>query len=113
MDIDEIKINLDGLNVIFDGILPFPSDVDVGKYWFNFKRTDCLNVTLYFSIYEYCIGIVIFNESDVGILSVNMENCSEIRIIDEEQKILEVLHFEEKRKCLISLLANPILEYEE
>jgi hypothetical protein len=42
-----------------------------------------------------------------------MKNCSEIRILDESKKCLEIIHDDNKGRCFLHLTGDNIVTYEE
>jgi len=107
-----MKIDINELLIFFDELMP-ASDKEQGIYWLKTLRSDGLIITFAFSIYEEYVDIVIHNTSKIDIASLSLDNCSEIRVLDENRKCLEVLHDNGSRRCFLSLLASPILEYKE
>lgn len=108
-----MKFDITQLLIIFDELLTPPTDEEQGIFWLRATRPDGLIVTLSFSIYERYAGILIHSSSDVAISNVSMENCSEIRVLDEKKKCLEILHADGTRRCFLSLLGDLVLEYKE
>jgi hypothetical protein len=103
-----MKIDIISLLSFFDEIMP-ATDKEQGIYWFKTVRPDGLIIVLAFSIYEEYVDIIINNVSKIDIASLSLENCSEINILDETRKCLEVLH--NNGRCFLSLLGDQILEY--
>ena len=81
-----MRIDITQLLIVFDELLTPPTDEEQGIFWFRSTRFDGLIITLYFSIYEYYVGLLVQNSSNVAISSVNMKQCSEIRVLDEKKK---------------------------
>jgi hypothetical protein len=100
------------LLLFFDELMPVTNE-EQGIYWFKTSRSDGLIITFSFSIYEAYVDIIIHNISKIDIASISLENCSEIRILDENRKCLEVLHENGNGRCFLSLLEGPILDYTE
>lgn len=69
-----MKVDITELLIIFDELLTPPTDEEQGVYWFRATRADGLIVTLSFSIYEWYVGVLVCNNSDVAVASVNMKN---------------------------------------
>ena len=108
-----MKFDITELLIVFDELLIPPTDEEQGVYWFGANRSDGLVVTLSFSIYECYAGLLICNASDVAITRIHMKNCSEIRVLDEKKKCLEISHADGTRRCFLSLLGDLVLEYTE
>jgi hypothetical protein len=108
-----MKVDIIQLLIIFDELIPSLTNEEQGLYWFRTTRKDNLIVTFSFSIYENYAGVLISNKSDVGITNVNMKNCTQIRILDQNKKCFEIIHESEKGRCFVSLLGESILEYSE
>jgi hypothetical protein len=108
-----MKFDITELLIIFDELITPPTDEEQGIYWF---RTNCegnLVVTLFFSIYEDYAGILICNDSDIEVASVDMKKCSEIRVLDEKKKHLEIIHHGSSGRCFLQLMGDSILQYTE
>jgi predicted small integral membrane protein len=108
-----MKVDITQLLTIFDKILTPPTDEELGVYWFEATRADGLIVTLLFSIYECYASVLIGNDADVGIASIRMKNCSEIKVLDEEKKSLEIIHNSFLGRCFLQLTGDSILNYDE
>jgi predicted small integral membrane protein len=107
-----MKFDITQLLIVFDELLTPPTDEELGIFWFRVTRSDGLIITLSFSIYE-CYAGVLIHDSDVSMSSIRMKNCSEIRVLDEKKKCLEILHADGTKRCFLSLLGDTILEYKE
>jgi len=105
-----MKIDIEELIVFFDELMP-ATDKEQGVYWLKTLRSDGLIITFAFSIHEAYVDIIIHNTSKVDIASLSLDNCSEVRVLDEDRKCLEVLHDNGNRRCFLSLLSSPILKY--
>jgi len=99
-----LKFDITNLLIVFDELLTPPTDEKQGIFWFRAVRSDGLIITLSLSIYECYAGVLIHNRSDVAISSVSMKNCSEIRVLDENKKCLEILHAEGTKRCFLVLV---------
>lgn len=108
----QIKINVLDLLVLFDEQMPQTNE-ELQIYWFTSTRSDGFRVTLAFSVYEQYADIIVSDNSGVTSFGVNMENCSEIRILDEKKKTLEIVHDTSKARCILSLLDDSVLQYQE
>ena len=108
-----MKVDITQLLIVFDKILTPPTDEELGVYWFEATRTDGLIVTLLFSIYECYASVLIGNDADVAIASVRMNKCSEIRVLDEKKKNLEIIHDGSLGRCFLQLTGDSILSYDE
>ncbi len=106
-----MKADITELLIFFDELMSH-TDEEKGIYWFKTNRADGFEITLVLSIYENHVGVIVrmLNQS---IASLSLENCSEVRILDQERKCLEVLHEEKNGRCFLSLLEGTILTYEE
>ncbi len=108
-----MKFDVNELLIIFDELLTPPTDEEQGVYWFRATRGDGLVVTLSFSIYECYVGVLVCNNFDVAVASVNMKKCSQIRILDEKKKSLEIIHDSSSGRCFLQLTGDSILSYDE
>ena len=106
-----MKIDLPKMHIIFEELLP-ATDEERGVYWFKSLRKDGIFIILAFSIYQSYVDIIVHIDQKTVAVCLGLENCSEIRILDEEEKILEML-LENNRKCYLSLLSNSIMQYSE
>lgn len=103
-----MKADITKLRLFFDELMPVTNEGQ-GIYWFKTLRSDGLIITFSFSMHEEYVDIIIHSISKIDIASISLENCTEIRILDEKRKCLEVLHG--SGRCFLFLLGNPILEY--
>ncbi len=107
-----MKVNITELLLFFDELMP-TTDEEQGIYWFKTLRPDGLVITFAFSIHEKYVDIIVHNTFKVDIIGLSLVDCSEIRILDENKKCLEVLHENKSGRCFLSLFSGPILEYNE
>ena len=107
-----MKINVTELLLFFDELMPATNE-EQGVYWFKSLRTDGLIITFAFSKYESYVDVIIHNNSNIDISSLSLKNCSEIRVLDERRKCLEILHDNGSGRCFLSLIGSSILEYSE
>ncbi len=108
-----MKFDITKLLIVFDELLTPPTDEEQGVYWLGANRTDGLVVTLSFSIYERYASVLVCDTSDVAIARVHMKKCSEIRVLDEEKKCLEILHEDAQGRCFLALSSDNIISYSE
>ncbi len=107
-----MKFDLTQLLLFFDELTP-TTDEERGVYWFESRRADGIIITFAFSIYESYVSIIIQAADKTVIAGVSLENCSEINVLDEKRKCLEVLHTNGSGRCFLSLLKGTILAYDE
>ena len=108
-----MKADITELLTLFDEIDKFATNEELGVYWFRFARSDGAIITLSFSIYECDASVIVYNKNDVAFAHIRMKNCSEIRILDEEKKCLEIIHDDNKGRCFLHLTGDSIVTYEE
>ena len=108
-----MKVDITQLLVVFDKILTPPTDEEQGVYWFESTRADGLIITLVFSVYECYASVLVGNNSDLAIASVRMNQCSEIRVLNEKKKNLEIIHDRQSGRCFLQLTGDSILSYDE
>lgn len=108
-----MKFDITELLIIFDEILTPPTAEEQGVCWLGATRPDGLIVTLSFSIYECYAGVLICNNSDVAVARIHMKKCSEIRVLDEKKKSLEIIHDSSPGRCFLQLTGDTILGYDE
>ncbi len=107
-----MKIDITQLLSVFDDLLPATNE-EQGVYWFKTLRADGVTVTLAFSIYESYVDIIIHSSIKTVAASLSLENCSDIRVLDEKKKCLEIVHNSESGRCFLALLGDSVLEYSE
>lgn len=105
-----MNIDITQLLIIFDELMT-TTDEERGIYWFKTLRSDGLVIIFVLSIHEAHVSIIINNTAKVDIASLSLENCSEVKVLDEKRKCLEILH--QNGRCFLSLLGSPILKYED
>ena len=108
-----MKANITDLLSIFDELDEFATNEELGVYWFRFTRADKLTISLSFSIYECYVDTLVYIRDQVTVSDINMKNCSEIRILDESKKCLEIIHDDNKGRCFLHLTGDSIVTYEE
>ncbi len=107
-----MKVDITELFVFFDEVMP-STDEEQKIYWLKTTREDQLTVICIISIFEESVAILIENEKETCISSVDFKNCPQIRILDQEKKCLEVLSSDGHGRCFLSLLGDSILSYNE
>lgn len=105
-----MNIDITQLFTIFDELMPVTEE-EQGIYWFKTLRSDDLIITFAFSIHESYVDIIIQNTSKTDIASLSLEQCLEIKVLDEKRKCLEVLS--QYGRCFLSLEGTPILDYKD
>jgi hypothetical protein len=108
-----MKFDITELLIVFDELLTPPTNEEQGVYWFGATRTDGLIITLSLSIYECYTGVLIYNNSDIAITRIHMKKCSEIRVLDEKKKSLEIIHDGSPGRCFLQLTGDSIVSYDE
>lgn len=98
--------------MFFDELMA-PTNEERGVYWFKASRSDGFIVTFAFSIHESYVDIIIHTNSKIDIAGVSLKNCSEIRVLDEKRKCLEILHANGTGRCFLALSGTSILDYSE
>lgn len=107
-----MKMDLTQMLIVFDEQLPATNE-EQGIYWFKSMRSDGFYVIVAFSIYEEYVDVILSNVTQTILTSISLKNCSEIRVLDEKRKCLEILHENLEGRCFISLLNYSVLEYNE
>lgn len=107
-----MNVDITELLIIFDELMP-STNQEEGVYWLKTLRPDGLIIIFAFSVHEMYVDIVIHNTSKIDIASLSLENCSDIKILDEKRKCLEILHNNGKGRCFLSLSGSPLLEYKD
>jgi hypothetical protein len=106
-----MKADITELLIFFDELMPSTNE-EQKVYWFRTTRKDQITIIFIVSIYEESVDIIIKNSS-IDIVGISLKNCSEIRILDQEKKCLEILHPNSEGRCFLSLLSTSILDYNE
>ena len=108
-----MKIDITQMLIVFDEQLPY-TDKDQGIYWFKFLRPDSLSIVFVVSVYEGYVGLSVNANDEVTTASLSLKKCSEVHVLDEKLKCLEILHEDNsKGRCFLSLLGKVIMEYKE
>jgi hypothetical protein len=109
-----MEVDLTSMLTIFDEQSPSPiTNEKIGIYGFKVNRHDGLTVALSFSIYEGCVSILV-SEKDGGLITqLDMKHCSQIRVLDEGKKQLEIVHDILPGRCFIWLVGDDIVSYDE
>ena len=108
-----MKVDITELLITFDELTKPPTDEELGVYWFDKIRPDGSIITLSFSLYEHYVSVLVHNNDNIAFAHIRMKNCSEIRILDEEKKCLEIIHDDNKGRCFLHLTGENIVTYEE
>jgi hypothetical protein len=103
----EILVETNELLGIFG--LPTPlSNEESGIYWFEYQRPDGLKISLSFSIYERKAGLIVRLDENRTATSINMIDCSGIRVLDRNRRIIEIKG-EGDNCCVLALTGNDVL----
>ena len=105
-----MKCDITDLLTFFDELMP-STDEEQKVYWFKSTRPEQITVIFIVSIFEESISIMLENENEIALSSIDLENCSEINVLDQEKKCLEVLN--PNGRCFLSLLDGAIFTYTE
>lgn len=105
-----MKCDITDLLIFFDELIPI-TDEEQKIYWFKSTRQDQTIVIFIVSIFEESVSIMLENEYEVPLASVDLENCSEVKVLDQDKKCLEVLS--SNGRCFLSLLEGSVLNYSE
>lgn len=105
-----MKYDITDLLIFFDELMP-STDEEQKVYWLKSKRQDKITIIFIVSVFEESVSIMLENEYGVALASVDIENCSEIKVLDQDKKCLEVLS--SNGRCFLSLLEGSILSYVE
>ncbi len=107
-----MKVDISEMLLFFDYMLPC-SNEELQQYRFELQRPDGIIVSFSFSVYRGHVGVTVYANSKVSIATVELEHCSEIRVLDHKRKCLEVLQKNDKGRCFLSLLDDSVLDYSE
>ena len=105
-----MKVDITELLIFFDELIP-GTDEEQKIYWFKFTKQDQTIIIFVVSIFEKSIGVIIKNDSGLCFSHIDLEKCSEIKVLDQDKKCLEVLS--SSGRCFLSLLEGSILSYVE
>ena len=103
-------IELTDLLIFFDELLPATNE-ELKSYWFQSTRADGISIIFAASVYNESVGVIL-KAQQLSLCSIHLENCLEIRVLDDKKKCLEVLHKNGVGRCFLSLLDDSILSYE-
>ena len=98
-----MNVDITELLIFFDELMA-PTDEERKVYWFKTTREDQVTIVFVLSILEKSIGFIIKNNTDLCFSHIHLQNCSEVKILDQKKKCLEVLH--SNGRCFLSLLGN-------
>ena len=107
-----MKADITQLLIIFDELKEL-TNKEQEIYWFECKREDGITITLVISVFENKVAVTIKTSPTVVATSLHFVQCSEINVLDEKKKCLEILHDSSSRRCFIALESDHILSYEE
>lgn len=105
-----MKCDITDLLIFFDELMP-STDEEQKVYWLKSKKQDQITIIFIVSVFEESVSIMLENEYDVALASIDIEKCSEVKILDQDKKCLEVLS--SNGRCFLSLLKGSILSYAE
>ncbi|MBS0621684.1 MAG: hypothetical protein JSR80_01835 [Verrucomicrobia bacterium] len=105
-----MNVDITALLIVFDELLSSTTE-EQGIYAFRTRREDGIAVILSFSIHEGSVDVVVQNNSGIDISVFKLKDCSEINVLDEERKCLEILRRDGKGRCFISLIGDSIVNY--
>lgn len=106
-----MKVDIIKLLTIFDELMRPHTDEDNGIYWFRSTRpADGIFITLIFSLYDGSVSVII-SVNDIAVTSIEMKKCSEIHVLDQERKCLEIIHDNQIGRCFLALNGESILDY--
>lgn len=108
-----MNVDITELLIIFDDLKSSSLEEEKGIYSFRTIRPDTLKITLSFSTHDNHVDVFVADSSDRDITRMKMKNCSDIRVLDQDKKHLEILHDENGGRCFLNLLGDSILDYVE
>ena len=104
-----MKADITELLIFFDELMA-PTKESQEYYWFKTTRKDGITIIFILDVPEKTVDVIVKNPS-VEIASVELKNCYEVKILDEEKKCLEVL--DSNGRCFLALLGTSIMDYTE
>lgn len=107
-----MDVNLTDLLIFFDEQLPI-SDEEQRYYWFRSVRADGVSVDMSISLYDHHVTVGVDHGQGVGLVTLFMKDCSQIRVLDQQRKCLEIIHEGGGGRCFLALSGSPIVEYTE
>ncbi|MAR66783.1 MAG: hypothetical protein CL833_05975 [Crocinitomicaceae bacterium] len=105
-----MKCDITDLLTFFDELMP-STDEEQKVYWFKSSKKDGTIIIFVVSLFEESIGVIIKSENGVCFSHIDLEKCSEINVLDQEKKCLEVLN--PNGRCFLSLLDGAVFTYTE
>jgi len=105
-----MKVNISDLE---SALGPVTDDTleEMGMYSFQSVRQDGYVIFVSIRTHDERLSVSILNSSDHGVAAYTINHCSEIRLIDRDKKLLEVLHEDGKAKGLLNVFERPFFTY--
>jgi hypothetical protein len=105
-----MKLNLLDILCFFEQQHPKTNEAE-GLYYYEVERDDGLKIFFSFELRKKFVSIIIRNQHNQIVSQLQLTNCSEINILDDKRKLLEIWHNEREDRCFISLFGNIICSY--
>ncbi len=107
----KMKLNLLDILCFFEQQHPKTNEAE-GLYYYEVERDDGLKIIFSFELEKKSVSVVIRNQSNRIVSQLQLTNCSEINILDDKRKLLEIWHNNREDRCFVSLFGNIICSYD-
>lgn len=107
----DLEVDLDGMFEVFgepDGSLSHP---ELGDYWFAYRRPDGVVVRLVLGLFDRKVIVGV----DYGVaasVSLVLENCDHVRILEASKRTLEVVAAASSIRCFLALEGQSVMAME-
>jgi hypothetical protein len=95
------------------GVLGLPthlSDEERGIYWFQYERPDGIVIIIDFARWDRKAGVLVLLDERRVCSSINLSECSSVRVLDETRRIVELRSVTYSTRCLVSLAGDDIVD---
>lgn len=80
-----MKVDITELLIFFDELMPTTNE-DQKIYWFRATRKDQISIIFVVSVYEESVGILVENNNGINIARLDLEKCSDVKILYHSRK---------------------------
>ncbi|HEC10819.1 MAG TPA: hypothetical protein ENI86_14825 [Acidimicrobiales bacterium] len=85
------------------------SNPDLLDYWFEYRRSDDVTVTLSLSGYQRSVAVIVRVSESVVACSVRIDRCDAVRVLESARRTLEVVSSDPSARCFIALDGETIV----
>ncbi len=105
-------MSIPDLRSCFDTVLNSTNE-ELGHYFYQITRNDGYKIICIITPRDHDISIIISDNLNAEISSLSIGKCAEVRVIDKENKVIELFHGNGRGRGIINLLGNPIYTYND